>query len=104
MIISNEEKLVSELVEKFPNIQTIIKNVNTKNTNIILGKENINIYGDGYSDTIELTSTVPARMTKNILSANRVIINLKDIEISKNLYTKYQSECFLDFSSLIHPK
>lgn len=45
---NNEDKLVKELIEKFPNIKTIVKNINTKNTNVILGKENINIYGDGY--------------------------------------------------------
>ena len=46
--INNEEKLVKESIEKFPNIKTIVKNINTQNTNVILGKENINIYGDGY--------------------------------------------------------
>ena len=46
--INNEEKLVKELTEKFPNIKTIVKNINIQNTNVILGKENINIYGDGY--------------------------------------------------------
>lgn len=44
----NEEKLVAELINKFPNIKTIVKNVNTKNTNVILGNKNINLYGDGY--------------------------------------------------------
>ena len=43
-----EEKLVKELIKKFPNIKTIVKNINMKNTNVILGKENINIYGEGY--------------------------------------------------------
>jgi len=46
--LNNEDKLVSELTERFPNIKTIVKNINMKNTNVILGKENINIYGDGY--------------------------------------------------------
>lgn len=46
--IPKESKLVSNLVQKYPNIKTIVKNINTKNTNVILGKENINIYGDGY--------------------------------------------------------
>lgn len=46
--LKNEEKLVEELLSKFPNIKTIIKNINTKNTNVILGDENINLYGDGY--------------------------------------------------------
>lgn len=43
-----EEKLVKLLCEKYPTIRTIVKNINNKNTNVILGKENINLYGDGY--------------------------------------------------------
>lgn len=46
--INNGQKLIKELVSNFPNIKTIVKNINTKNTNVILGKENITIYGDGY--------------------------------------------------------
>jgi len=44
----NEQKLVAELLNKFPTIKTIVKNVNTKNTNVILGNKNINLYGEGY--------------------------------------------------------
>ena len=43
-----EDKLVEELVKKFSNIKTIVKNVNNKNTNVILGNKNINLYGNGY--------------------------------------------------------
>lgn len=46
--IPKESELVSNLVQKYPNIKTIVKNINKKNTNVILGKENINIYGKGY--------------------------------------------------------
>ena len=46
--INHEKKLVEELICHFHNIKTIVKNVNTKNTNVILGKENITIYGEGY--------------------------------------------------------
>lgn len=46
--INNEKILVEKLKAKFPNIKTIVKNVNSKNTNVILGKENIVLYGDGY--------------------------------------------------------
>ena len=45
--IPQEKELISLLTETFPNIKTIVKNINTKNTNVILGKENITIYGDG---------------------------------------------------------
>ena len=43
-----EQELVKLLCEKYPEIKTIVKNINNKNTNVILGKENINLYGDGY--------------------------------------------------------
>ncbi len=46
--LPKEEELVKELVKQFPNIKTIVKNINTKNTNIILGNININLYGQGY--------------------------------------------------------
>ena len=50
--IPNEKKLINSLTEKFPQIKTIVKNINTKNTNVILGNENINIYGDGFIEDI----------------------------------------------------
>ena len=43
-----EQKLVKEVLEKFPNVKSIVKNINNKNTNVIMGKENINLYGNGY--------------------------------------------------------
>lgn len=50
--IPKESKLIQELTAKFSNIKTIIKNINMKNTNVILGQENINIYGDGHIEDI----------------------------------------------------
>ena len=46
--IPKEDELVQYLTSKFSNIKTIVKNINNKNTNVILGSENINLYGDGY--------------------------------------------------------
>ena len=46
--IPKEKELVKEILENFSEVKTIVKNINTKNTNVILGKENINIYGEGY--------------------------------------------------------
>ena len=46
--IPKEKELCNKLIEKFPNIKTIVKNINNKNTNVILGKENVNLYGNGY--------------------------------------------------------
>lgn len=50
--IPKEKQLKQELITRFPQIKTIIKNVNMKNTNVILGQENINLYGDGYIEDI----------------------------------------------------
>lgn len=46
--ITNENILVEKLTNRFPNIKTIIKNINNKNTNVILGNENVVLYGQGY--------------------------------------------------------
>ena len=46
--IVNEENLVKGLTDNFKNIKTIVKNINSENTNVILGKENIILYGNGY--------------------------------------------------------
>ncbi len=62
ILVSNEEKLPKEqeLVEKikqeFKNnkqleqyeLKTIVKNINSKNTNVILGNKNIVLFGNGY--------------------------------------------------------
>lgn len=46
--IPKEKELVTEVTEKFPEVKTIVKNINTQNTNVVMGKENIVIYGNGY--------------------------------------------------------
>lgn len=43
-----EKQLVEYLTAKNPNIKSIVKNYNTKNTNVILGNQNEIIYGKGY--------------------------------------------------------
>lgn len=54
VLVTNEEKirkekeLIQGLKERFPEIKTIVKNINNKNTNVILGNKNIILYGDGY--------------------------------------------------------
>ncbi len=40
------------LKQEFPEIKTIVKNINNKNTNVILGNKNINLYGEGYIEDI----------------------------------------------------
>ena len=39
--IEREDELVKNIINKFPEVKTVIKNINNKNTNLIVGKENI---------------------------------------------------------------
>ena len=50
--IPNESNLVKEILENFKEVKTIVKNINKKNTNVIMGKQNINLYGNGYIEDI----------------------------------------------------
>ena len=45
-----EKNMTKFITSKYPEIKTIVKNINSKNTNVILGydKENVKLYGDGY--------------------------------------------------------
>ena len=43
-----EEKFVEYITKRYSQIKTIIKNINDKNTNVILGDKNIVLYGNGY--------------------------------------------------------
>ena len=44
----DEESFVNSIINRYPNVKTIVKNINTKNTNVILGEKNITLYGEGY--------------------------------------------------------
>jgi 23S rRNA (uracil1939-C5)-methyltransferase len=48
--IEKEKELVKFITDKYSEIKTIVKNINNKNTNVILGyeKENEILFGDGY--------------------------------------------------------
>lgn len=52
--IPHEQELIDYLLNSFKDkyseytIKTIVKNINKKNTNVILGNKNIILYGDGY--------------------------------------------------------
>ena len=50
--IPKEQELVKEILENFQEVKTIVKNINTKNTNVIMGRENVNLYGNGYIEDI----------------------------------------------------
>ena len=46
--IEKENELVEMVTKKFPQVKTIIKDINNKNTNVILGDKDIILFGNGY--------------------------------------------------------
>ena len=46
--IPNELTLANNIIDRFPNVKTVVKNINTKNTNVIMGDKNKTIVGRGY--------------------------------------------------------
>ena len=50
----NRKEIVKDLLKAFPNIKTIVQNINSRDTNVVLGeKENI-LFGTGYIEDILL--------------------------------------------------
>lgn len=56
----------------------------------------VNVVKNENSYTIVLTSKYPAKITKTIVSSNRVLLNLKDIDISSNLTTDFKGNPAID--------
>ena len=50
----NRKELVKELIKKHPSIKTVVQNINTRDTNVILGEKEIVLYGSGYIEDILL--------------------------------------------------
>lgn len=46
--IEKEEELIEFITSKYEQIKTIVKNINSKNTNVILGNKNEVLFGEGY--------------------------------------------------------
>ena len=45
---SKENVIVNKIINKFPMIETVVVNINTDNTNVIMGESNRVLYGNGY--------------------------------------------------------
>ena len=46
--LPRQQEFVEKLLQRHPEISTVVLNVNTKNTNVITGDENIVLFGPGY--------------------------------------------------------
>jgi 23S rRNA (uracil1939-C5)-methyltransferase len=50
--LPNEQEIVAEINKEFPQIVSILLNTNTKNTNVVLGKEYRVLYGKDYIEDV----------------------------------------------------
>lgn len=48
----NRKLLIKDLLKSFPNIKTIVQNINTRDTNVILGEKEMVLFGSGYIEDI----------------------------------------------------
>ena len=46
--IRNGEQLVKDLLKRHPEIKTVVQNINSRHTSMILGTKNVTLYGKGY--------------------------------------------------------
>lgn len=46
--IQKREEIIRKLISKFKNIKTIVQNINSDKTKVILGTKNYNLFGNGY--------------------------------------------------------
>jgi 23S rRNA (uracil1939-C5)-methyltransferase len=93
---NNRDVLVKELVNEFKDIKTVILNINNKNTNLVMGKQSLSLYGEGIiNDTIDdLTFTISPEtffqvnpiQTEKLYQAAIHYANIKDNEICFDIY------------------
>ena len=62
----------------------------------------VDVKKGGESYTVVLTTKAPAKMSKTVVSSNRVLITLKNIKISENLSAKFNENAFVD-SIMVEP-
>lgn len=51
-VFPSKNNFVKALRDKFPEITTIVQNINEKNTSMVLGERNVTMYGKGYIEDI----------------------------------------------------
>ena len=47
-VIAKEKELVEFITKNYSDVKTVVKNINNKNTNVILGDKNEVLFGKGY--------------------------------------------------------
>ena len=83
--LPGKEMLIQELTEKFPNIKSIVQNINDQRTNLILGKKTKVLWGEEYiHDKIgDLTFAISAKSFYQVNPVQTKVLYDKALEYTK---------------------
>ncbi|MCG5104149.1 23S rRNA (uracil(1939)-C(5))-methyltransferase RlmD [Oceanobacillus alkalisoli] len=83
--LPGKEMLIQELTEKFPNIKSIVQNINEQRTNLILGKKTKVLWGEEYiHDKIgDLTFAISAKSFYQVNPVQTKVLYDKALEYAK---------------------
>jgi hypothetical protein len=94
-ILLLERGKMKKVLQIFFSVIVIFLNVLTANASENL-LSNINIKRGENSYTIELTTTETAKVSKTIISSDRILVNLNNVKALNNVTTKYDSNAVID--------
>ena len=108
--LPNELTLANNIIDRFPMVKTVIKNINTKNTNVIMGDKNKNIVGRGYitdilGDYTFKISPMSFYQVNPVQAEALYNIAIEKAEINKNdIVCDYQRRklCCINFYQIVH--
>ena len=93
--ISNELTIANNIIDEFPQVKTVVKSINTKNTNVIMGEKNETIVGRGYI-TDQLSGYIFKISPMSFYQVNPIQAEaLYNIAIEKAKITKQDVVCDL---------
>lgn len=93
---------MKKVLPLFISVIVLVLNIMSVNAseNVLRG---VDVKSGENSYTIELTTNEPAKMSKTIISSNRVLITLDDVKASSNITTKYDNNAVID-NVIIEPQ
>ena len=93
--IPNELTIANNIIDEFPQVKTVVKSINTKNTNVIMGEKNETIVGRGYI-TDQLSGYIFKISPMSFYQVNPIQAEaLYNIAIEKAKITKQDVVCDL---------
>lgn len=80
----NRKLLVKEILKKFPRVKTIVQNINTRDTNVILGEKEFILFGKGYIEDslLDVKFKISAKSFYQVNPIQTEVLYSKAIELA----------------------